>query len=156
MESCIVTAGTIDGLAAYAGLRRQDVCAAHEAALQLLGLDNNVIPYGVDVIVGRAAYRTLDLPEAASGRQAYKMFPEGEVPTRIWESRGLLRHSRLTAGVIDSCGIACLRPRRILEALPQSPDFPYLREQYARLAEVLFFDDMTDEQLSQFLRYVRD
>jgi hypothetical protein len=42
-----------------------------------------------------------------------------------------------------------------LEALPTSPDFSYLLEQRAALAEVLYFDDMTDEQLMEFRSFVR-
>ena len=39
--------------------------------------------------------------------------------------------------------------------MPHSPEWRFLLEQRARLAEVLHFDDMTDEELATFHRYVR-
>jgi hypothetical protein len=87
---------------------------------------------------------------------SYLEFPSGYAPIRIWSSIGegvTFASSRLVN--CEGVGYRCLRPEFVLEALPTSPDFSYLLEQRAALAEVLYFDDMTDEQLMEFRSFVR-
>jgi hypothetical protein len=74
----------------------------------------------------------------------------------VWLSVGA--GTTFASGRLVNCnrvGYRCLRPELVLEALPTSPDFQYLLEQRAALAEVLYFDDMTDEQLMEFRSFVR-
>lgn len=146
---------SISSLSAATGVRSGQMAAAHETGLQLLELDNNVIPFGVDVVVGRGGYGRLDLPETDRGGLRYKEFRGAELPVRVWRSQGVMRCGLGRSRPLKEAEISCLLPERLLEAMPESPDFPYLKEQYARLAEVLYFDRMTDDELGQFLRYVR-
>lgn len=146
---------SISSLSAATGLLPGRMTAAHEVGLQLLGLDNNVIPFGVDVIVGRGDYGRLALPETERGSLRYREFRGAELPVRVWRSEGVMRCGLGRSRPLKESEVSSLLPERLLEAMPESPDFPYLREQYARLAEVLYFDRMTDDELGQFLRYVR-
>lgn len=149
------TLSTIDRISSETGIPTDRMFAAHESALQLLDIDNNVIPFAVDVAVGRRDYRLIDAPETVHMGHRYKDLSRGRIPARAWRSMGDMRCSRRRTGVLADLGIGCLLPENILKALPLSPEFDLLREQYARLAEVLYFDRMTDDELREFLRYVR-
>ena len=75
---------------------------------------------------------------------------------RIWDSGTLLvddfrNHLRWSGK--EGCFV--LEPQLVLELLPFSPDIQYLLEDRARLAMVLYADEMTDEELLEFNRYVR-
>lgn len=132
----------------------------HEAALMAWGLDNNVSPYAIDVLVPP---RSFDALAAAHGAQTgehmgnrYVAFDGLAVPVRAWRSVGDdVRYEPRRLVFCEKFGRRCLRPEVVLEALPSSPDFRFLYEQRAALAEVLYFDDMTDEQLMEFRSYVR-
>lgn len=132
----------------------------HEAALAAWGLDNNVTPLAIDVLVPPKAFETLaEQPEGQlcelKGNR-YLLFKERGIPVRAWRSVGNgVKYDLRRLVTCSKVGRRCLRPELVLEALPTSPDFPYLYEQRAALAEVLYFDDMTDEQLMEFRRYVR-
>lgn len=85
----------------------------------------------------------------------YEGISESGIPLRIWESLGG-KDSDGYESVTEPAGTApCLWPYDNLELLPLSPDFELLLEQRAALAEVLYFDSMTDEELMEFFRYVR-
>lgn len=145
------TISAIDNLSRQTGISVDRMTAVHETALQLLDLDYNAIPYGTDVVVGKMAYRGVRAPEKKSCGHGFK-----EVGcARVWRSEGLLRISQRTSRPLNSYDIRCFRPERLLAVLPLSPDFELLREQYAFLAEVLHSDMMTDDELKQFMRYVR-
>lgn len=145
----------IADVAGAVGEKPTEIVAAHEAALQLLGLDNNAVAYGTDLIVGAGAYRRLCADEASCAGSRFKVFASGPHPVRVWKPQGALRRGFRRARPLRSHDVRCLVPEDVLAMLPLSPDFPYLREQYARLAEVLYFDGMSDAELGEFLRYVR-
>lgn len=138
-----------------------DECAlVHEAALMAWGIDNNLVPYAVDVLVpGKVYARAATIKEGVESECQGNRFVQiktSYAPVRIWKSVG----EGMTYGAnrLVNCaaaGYKCLRPELVLEALPSSPDFSYLLEQRAALAEVLYFDDMTDEQLLEFRSFVR-
>lgn len=143
------------------GIVDSENCAlVHEAALAAWGLDNNLAPYALDVLVTKAAFERLGVNERLQGRiymgNTCLEFATEHAPVRLWMSVGdgvTFASGRLVA--CERAGYRCLRPELVLEALPSSPDFRYLLEQRAALAEVLFFDDMTDEQLMEFRSFVR-
>ena len=79
-----------------------------------------------------------------------------EADVRIWDAGRLLaddfrNHLRWS----EKAGCFILEPRLVLELLPLSPDIQYLLEDRARLAMVLYADEMTDKELMEFNRYVR-
>lgn len=133
------------------GILLEDMVPIHETALQLLEADYNVLPYGLDVIVPNLDYRRA-FPFDLGGKR--KLCFE-ETPIRIWRARGPLKKVYKEAEPLKAYPVRCPSPETILRLLPSSPDFPYLREQYAGLAEILYFDRMTDEELGEFFRYVR-
>lgn len=133
------------------GIPLEDMVPIHEAALQLLEADYNVLPYGLDVIVSNKDYRRA-FPFEFGGKRELCF---EETPLRIWRARGHLKKVYREAQPLKAYPVRCPAPETILRLLPKSPDFPYLREQYAALAEILYFDRMTDEELGEFCRYVR-
>lgn len=137
----------------------KDCALVHEAALMAWGIDNNYVPYSVDVLASKKAF---DVLRYGGGQQFEHMgnrcieFASDYAPIRVWLSIG--EGITFASGRLIDCkyaGYRCLRPELVLEALPTSPDFQYLLEQRAALAEVLYFDDMTDEQLMEFRSFVR-
>ena len=136
-------------------------CAlVHEAALMVWGIDNNLAPYAIDVLVSKKTYTRLAETRKARVDEYmgnhYVQFESSYVPIRAWSSVG--DGMSFASGRLIDCanvGYRCLRPELALEALPSSPDFQFLLEQRAALAEVLYFDDMTNEQLMEFRSFVR-
>lgn len=133
------------------GIPLENMVPIHEAALQLLEADYNVLPYALDVVVPDRDYRRA-FPFYLKSRRELVF---EETPIRIWCARGLLKKVYKEAVPLKKYPVRCPSPETILRLLPSSPDFPYLREQYAALAEILYFDRMTDEELGEFCRYVR-
>jgi hypothetical protein len=112
----------------------------HEAALAAWGIDNNMVLSRVDVLV-----------------------PEGSLPT-LASDTVIRPWARLAGGEtfesvekvrVADYGCLAASPEAVLANLPSSPDFMYLREQYAGLALILFHDELTDAGLARFRRYVR-
>jgi transcriptional regulator with XRE-family HTH domain len=140
-------------------IESKDCAFVHEAALMAWGLDNNLAPYGVDVLASKKAFDALKQGAAQQLEymgNTYVEFLNDYAPVRVWLSIG--EGVTFASGRLVDCervGYRCLRPELVLEALPASPDFQYLLEQRAALAEVLYFDDMTDEQLMEFRSFVR-
>lgn len=151
-----LTRSAIDDVSRCTGIPRARICAAHESALQLLGLDNNAVAYAVDIVVSGKDYREVKGAEGEHAGYRYKNLGLGEIPVRVWRSQGLLSCAPWRSRELVGEGLRCLLPEALLRALPLSPDFEYLQEQYARLAEVLYFDRMTDAELEQFLLHVRE
>lgn len=141
----------LDDLASSLNLEVGDMCVVHQAALQMLGVDNNVFPRAADVVLKERDF----LKFHASPFASYHEFKVGNTPYRIWRARGPLKKVYKEAEPLKACPVRCPSPETILRLLPSSPDFPYLREQYAGLAVILYFDRMTDEELGEFFRYVR-
>ena len=126
----------------------------HEAALTAYGLDYEVFLRGVDVLFadGRSfAVLGLDVPETPG---TYSELAGCEPPLRAW-SRKSLRLTGVVSARRDGRGFLVLDPELVLDKLPYSPDIHYLREQRARLAEVLYGKRLGDEDLLLFDRYVR-
>ena len=125
--------------------------AIHEAALQLLGIDYNVLPYGIDLVLTEPDFTTL-----AHGTAS--LMVEGEVcgtKTRCWKASPDLSDAVRTARPLVSYPINVPDPETLLRLLPLSPDFRFLQEEYAALAETLYFDRMDDRELGEFHKYVR-
>lgn len=143
------------------GIVCADECAlVHEAALMAWGIDNNLVPYAVDVLVPKKEYARIVSIEGGVESECqgnrFVQIKTSYASVRIWKSVGegmTYGASRLVNCV--ATGYKCLHPELVLEALPSSPDFSYLLEQRAALAEVLYFDDMTDEELMEFRSFVR-
>jgi hypothetical protein len=157
MNKSIFTAlaGKLDG-----AISSKECALVHEAALMAWDLDNNAVPYGLDLLVTKQAFYRYAAQAHATARKyennRYMEVPFDGIPLRLWLSVGAgvtLAASRVVA--CKSTSYRCLRPELVLNALPSSPDYRYLLEQQAALAEVLYFDDMSDDELMEFRRYVR-
>lgn len=121
----------------------------HEAAMSVWGLNFNAVTRSIDVLAAECVIAVPpDLP--------YQEVRRSGVTVRIW--------NRLSDGAtIESAPLRwdddyrryCIDPERELEEMPCSPDFRYMLEMRAHLAEVLYFDKMSDEELSLFHKYVR-
>lgn len=121
----------------------------HEAAMMAWGLSINAVTRAVDVLAPPSGQPVPSWPP-------YKETRRLGVAVRVWSN--LSDGSSFDDAPIrwnERYGRYCLDPERELEEMPHSPDFRYMLEMRARLAEVLYFDQMSDEELAQFHRYVR-
>lgn len=140
---------------------RDEHALIHEAAMVAWGLDYSVSPRAIDVLVSHEAFDALH----ASG--AFERIVCGAdnclvqndsglgIPVRFWGAvHGVtLRGARTVWSAAFSRNV--LDPELVLELMPYSPDSNYLLEQRARLAEVVYVDELTDEELLVFHTYVR-
>lgn len=118
--------------------------AVHEAGLIALGIDSNAIPFGLDFLMLNGA-------EDATEREF------------IFEGFDIRLHTLGEFGADESISLVipkgldfpAIAPEVILETLSKSPDSRYLMEQRAALAELLYFDEMDDDELRQFAAHVR-
>lgn len=128
-----------------------------EAAMNSWGCDNNIIPYGIDLVCQRTLPLALNGWSEGLARSGDRFFvaPGTEIPFRAWKSLGgdRLRH----LDTIDNpyLGCLCIHPATLLDVFEFSPDIEYLWELRAFLAEIVHQDDMTDDELMTFDRYVR-
>ena len=132
----------------------------YETALVAFMLDGNFFPYAFDVL-GRS--RLLDAVSSDNDFErrligddfAYVLKGDG-APVRVWETfSGGLSAGDATCHRNGIVGWDVLDSEEVLETLPSMPEARYLLEERARLALVLHYEDMTDEELLEFRRYVR-
>lgn len=141
--------------------RNRDVLLIHEAALVAFGLDYNVSPYGLDVLVGSAALKPIMLEAGAGASQhvwgldRFVCLERGDMPVRLWGTLNGHEPDVWRSVYNGDYDRYCLAPDDVVRTLPLSPDAPLLLEERARLAEVLWYDKMTNEELSTFCQYVR-
>lgn len=141
-------------------VRREESALVHEAAIASWGLDFSATTRAVDLLVCERAFDALraNRPECVMeycGNKYISLSREG-LPVSLWASVGDgLSFKDASFVWNEDYDRACLEPESVLAALPSSPDYRFLLEQRARLAEVLYFDRMSDAELSEFHRYVR-
>lgn len=117
--------------------------------MRVWGLSINAITSAVDVLVP-----AVDGGEALGSR--YEEMDRFGTTVRIWKALSdgtAFDEAPLRWG--DDYERFCLDPERELEEMPHSPDFRFMLEMRARLAEVLYFDWMDDAELALFRKYVR-
>jgi hypothetical protein len=144
-------------VAEMAHLDISDLVAIHEAELVVLGIDNNALPYGIDFLLSNAAVDASCGSASCVGSDEVLLLGggAGDYRVRLWRTLGGLAASELDLVGHTAFPGRLLEPSLALELLPLSPDFRYLYEQRAALAELLYFDVMPRVQLEQFARYVR-
>ncbi len=143
-------------IGAQAGVKARDLVAVHESALVVFGIDNNAIPYGIDFLLPKNARPKGETWERHEADEYLALGgAEGQYAVRLWRTVGGHRASELETVRHRLFSGRLLAPELALELLPLSPDFRFLYEQRAALAELLYFDAMPHEQLAQFVRYVR-
>ena len=132
------------GLCAKLKLRKSGMVAVHEAGLIALGIDSNAIPYGLDFLL---------LNGAEDGIVREFTFEGFDIRLRAPEDFGA--DESISLVVPKGMDFPSLAPEVILETIHKSPSCKYLMEQRAALAELLYFDDMDDDELRQFAAHVR-
>ena len=143
--------------AAASVLRAADVRFAllHEAALAAWGISYSVVLPAMDILLiddRDAALLGLEVPEQLG---TFARLDAADMPLRVWSRRSVGLSGSFDVVECPGYGCDALAPETVLEKLPYSPDARLLLEARARLAEVLFFDRMDDEQLGEFDSYVR-
>ena len=132
----------------------------HEAALVAFMLDGNFFPCAFDVL-GRP--RLLDAVSSGDDFErrligddyAYVLRGDG-APVRVWETfSGGLSAGDVTYHRNGIVGWDVLDSEEVLETLPNMPEARLLLEERARLALVLHYEDMADDELLEFRKYVR-
>lgn len=125
-------------------IRKSDLVAVHEAGLVALGIDGNVIPYGLDFLL---------LNCAEDGIVRELTFEGFDI--RLHTLGEFVADGSISLVVPEGMDFPALAPEVILETIHKSPSGRYLMEQRAALAELLHFDDMDDDELRQFAAHVR-
>ena len=132
----------------------------HELSLYAWNVDGNLVPYGLDVLLlgGRLSGALARAGWSEGRSQAGDVYLErlcGGYVLRAWET--LEGRAACDFALYENVrwGRKTLSPRDVLDTLPLSPDYPYLVEQRAALAMILFHGDMDDDELGLFARYVR-
>ena len=131
---------------------------AFEAAMNSWVCDNNFPPYGLDVVVERPPLlspRGWRPARSAAGDRYWASRPNDEIDVRMWASIGGARFRDIPK--VDNVPLACgcVHPDWLLDRFDLTPDIAYLWELRAYLAEIVHADDMTDDELMTFDRYVR-
>lgn len=142
-----------------------DVALVHEAAVDAWGLDNNLVPYGLDLAAAshwsacKVAERLAD-PGARVFRARYdsgyawRSAFQG-IPLRVWPRYAGVSARKLEVVENAALGVRCANPYTVLQHLPESPDIMWLYEIRAALAACLYVDEMPADQLRRFIEYVR-
>lgn len=132
------------GICARLKMRECDLVAVHETGLVALGIDSNAIPYGLDFLLLNGA-------------------EDGTVREFTFEGFDIRLHAPREFGADESISLVApeemdfpaLAPEVILKTIHKSPSGRCLMEQRAALAELLYFDEMDDDELRQFASHVR-
>ena len=145
-------------LAEVAGLlRAADVgfVLLHEAALAAWGISYSVVLPAMDILLINdrdAARLGLEVPEQLG---TFACLDAADMPLRVWSRKSVGLSGSFDVVECPGYGCDALAPETVLEKLPYSPDARLILEARARLAEILFFDRMSDEQLGEFDSYIR-
>lgn len=148
-------------------LREKNLCGkavlVHEAAIDAWELDNNMVPYGLDLATS-SHWRACDIAEALSESQprlvrcesgwAWETSFEG-VPLRVWPRYAGVPFRKLKIIEHEALGVRCADPFVVLEHFLESPDAFWLYEIRAALAACLYVNEMPPNQLRRFIDYVR-
>lgn len=134
---------------------RVEYALVHESALMGWGMDNNAFLNCADVLL----VDDEDFEKVGVG-VPYDIggFAEAEfagVPVRLWSRASLGINGSFEVTSCARYGCEALAPELVLRKLSYSPDFRLLAEQRARLASVLFVNELTDDELALAARYVR-
>ena len=145
----------------------------HEAAITAFGLNYSVFIKSVDVVISDQQFMKYQRRLVGSllvsgdssrenlggsntmGTELSQTTTKGTI-IRLW-SESLLGISLVQVDKIWNNNYSCyvLDPELVLEKLELSPDIEWLLEQRARLAMVLYADQMSDDELLLFHKYVR-
>lgn len=125
-------------------IRKIDLVAVHEAGLVALGIDSNAVPYGLDFL----------LLNGAEDSTVHEFTFEG-FDIRLYTLWEFGADDSISLVAPEGMDFPVLAPEAILETIHKSPSGRYLMEQRAALAELLYFDDMDDDELRQFAAHVR-
>lgn len=131
------------------------MAALHETALMIMGIDNNVVPFGYDFLVPQFEYLKCRGAESNDAGRRFKVIKDGPITYRFWSKVGGVSFKSARLRPYRGISVLMPQPECILEVMPESPDFGLLREQYAYLAAVVHAEKMSDEEIEQFLTYVR-
>lgn len=131
-------------LCARLKIDKSDLVAVHEAGLVALGIDSNAIPYGLDFLLLNGAEDGLVREFAFEG-----------FDIRLYTQEEFELDQPISLVAPEGMDFPALAPEVILETIHKSPSVRYLMEQRAALAELLYFDDMDDDELRQFAAHVR-
>lgn len=140
------------------GARYGTLCLLFEAAMNSWGCDNNFVPYGIDVLVRRPplltprGWRRLT---SKAGDRIWECRPHDYINVRMWASVAGFRFRDVPMVENLPLDCLCVHPDFLLEVFELSPDIEWIWELRAYLAELVHVDDMTDDELMTFDRYVR-
>lgn len=122
----------------------------HEAALASWNADNYIQLIAIDLFLNNPASKDLIAEPMTS------LSNELEIPIRLWASSlGEKKFSEVRKIWNETYSTYVLSPEDVLETIDSSPDSQFLAEHKAYLAMLVHQDEMSDEEISEFNRYVR-
>ena len=132
-----------------------------ECATDAWQLSNNAFPYGLDLLArnpmalvrARRLFDTRPRPQRHEAGLCLEGAFRGST-LRIWLKAAGMRWAKVKPGKCEQ-GVLCVDPYLNLDLMAASPDTQYILEQRAALAECLFIDEMPEDQLHEFMDYVR-
>lgn len=133
----------------------------HEGELALWNLDYNIVPLAFDFVVADGASTSLLLKVGGWKKVSPSegcIYHEKMVlgwTVRLWTRLDGMTIRKIPCIPSPIAGIECVDPHVVLESLGSSPDREFLYEERAAPAAVLYCDQMSDEELCEFARYVR-
>ena len=127
----------------------------HDAALHAYNSSNNVTCDPFDILLKKEDYvRLKSLLSITEESDEYFSIEYCGGNFRFWKSIAGFSYDSIPKRYID--GIEVPEPKLLLdEILEESPELYLLVEQRARFASIVYFNEMSDEEINLFRRYVR-
>ena len=127
----------------------------HDAALHVYKSSNNVFCSPFDILIEEKDYdRLKSLLEIIDESDEYFSTEYCGGNFRFWKSIAGFSYDSIPKRYID--GIEVPEPKLLLdEILEESPELYLLIEQRARFASIIYVNEMSDEEINLFRRYVR-
>lgn len=127
----------------------------HDAALHAYNASNNVFCNPFDILIDKEDFNRLK-EELDVEEETNKYFSSiiGDVKFRFWNN--IAGYNYKTIPKKELKGNTLPEPNLLLdEILDECPELYLLLEQRARFASIVYFDEMSDEEINLFRRYVR-
>lgn len=127
----------------------------HEAALAAWGIDYNAWIDTVDVLVKRSDFESWCDAISATDEDGIVCGSVNGLSVRLWTVDDLALGPEIVSVDVGYGSFRALQPETVLETMQLSPDSQFLYEQRALLAQIMYSDILTDDEIMLFHKYVR-
>lgn len=124
-----------------------------EAAASACKLNKSTTPI-IDLLANTNDKNTQQFIEQHCTKIDTHLFSYGD-SIRLWTQIGEYTYNSYDMLELIDFHLPVHKPEIIIKTLPYSPDFKLLQELYAKIGLFLYIDDMSDDEIELFARYVR-